>query len=49
MTVPSITVFETIQTVHKFAFTRFPRKANEISENCVDEGGGKKICGDDPA
>ena len=37
-----------METVHKFAFSRISRKAKEISENYVVEGGGKEnICGDE--
>ena len=40
---------KTLQTARKFAFSRIPTKAHEISENYVIEGGEKeKIYGDDP-
>ena len=42
-------VFKTLRMVHKFALSRIPMKAHEISENYVIEGGEKeKINGDDP-
>ena len=42
-------VFKTLKTVHKFAFSRIPTKAHEISETYLIERGEKeKINGDDP-
>ena len=43
-------VFKTLQTAHKFAFSRIPTKAHEISENYVIKGGEKEniLYGDDP-
>ena len=42
------TMFKTLKTVHKFAFSRISTKAHKISENYVIEWGEKeKICGDD--